>query len=194
MSKLEAEAGIERARSRGLKKTNPGGGGTRVNVSAPRSSASRYYRGGMGKRDCSHCCQSSQTSTRPRGESPAQRAGLVRLFTKDECACRVGKLLLPKVSTRIAASDREAIFADDFEEVIASHPALFGALGLPSERLDWLGEIAGIEIDLDDAKRQRSGVERMFAETAISKGGFEEFKCSGLLGLRAGDGGSSSLS
>jgi hypothetical protein len=112
----------------------------------------------------------------PAREEKAPLSGLVWCGCSQKMSAPAGSgnYCCPKCSTRIAASDLEAIFADDFEEVIASHPALFGALELPSERRDWLGKIAGLEIELDDMKRQRSGVERMFAETAISKGRFEE--------------------
>lgn len=112
----------------------------------------------------------------PAREDKAPLSGLVWCGCSQKMSAPAGSgnYCCPKCSTRIAASDLEAIFADDFEEVIANHPALFGALELPSERRDRLGEIAGLEIELDDVKRQRSGVERMFAETAISKGRFEE--------------------
>jgi site-specific DNA recombinase len=85
-----------------------------------------------------------------------------------------GKFACPRCSSQISAADLEAIFAEDFAEVVATHPALAGAMEGPSERRELMVEIAGHDGELEDAVRQRAGVERMFAERAISKTRFEE--------------------
>ena len=98
------------------------------------------------------------------------------------CACGQ-KMLVPtgsakfscvKCSTQISAADLEAIFAADFADVVATHPALAGAMEGPSERREWMAEIAGLDGELAGAIRQWAGVERMFTEAAISQTRFEE--------------------
>ena len=110
----------------------------------------------------------------PAREDKAPLSGLVWCGCGQKMRVTEGseKFICPKCSTVISATDLEAIFADDFAEVVGSHPALFGALERPSERRQRLVELAGLENEPDDAKRQRSGVERTFAEAAISKGRF----------------------
>ena len=85
-----------------------------------------------------------------------------------------GKFACPKCSSQIAAADLEAIFADDFAELIATHPVLAGAMEETPARRAWLSEIARLDGELEDAMRQRAAVERMFTEAAISKERFEE--------------------
>jgi len=84
------------------------------------------------------------------------------------------KFACRRCPTQISADDLEAIFAEDFADAVAAHPALAAALESSSARREWMREMAAGESELEATARQRAGVERMFAEKAISKARFEE--------------------
>jgi hypothetical protein len=111
-----------------------------------------------------------------RDDEKAPLSGLVwcRCGQRMRVPTGSGKFACSRCSSQISAADLEAIFAEDFAEVVATHPALAGAMEGPSERRELMVEIAGLDGELEEAVRQRAGVERMFAERAISKTRFEE--------------------
>jgi hypothetical protein len=103
------------------------------------------------------------TRAAERDDEKAPLTGLVwcRCGQRMRVPTGSGKFACPKCSSQISAADLEAIFAEDFAEVVATHPALAGAMEGPSERRELMVEIAGLDGELEDAVRQRAGVERI---------------------------------
>jgi hypothetical protein len=110
------------------------------------------------------------------GEDTIPLTGLVWCSCGEKMKLRDGdkKFACRKCPTQISAEDLEAIFAEDFADAVAAHPALAAALESSSAGREWKREMATWECELEATARQRSGVERMFAEKAISKARFEE--------------------
>jgi hypothetical protein len=120
--------------------------------------------------------QENRTKRRTSEEEKAPLTGLVWCT----CGQRMNK---PSDSPRykcgtcetlIAEADLEAIFAEDFAELLASHPILFGALETSPERRHTMAELLQLESELEEATARRAGVERMFTQSSISKDRFEE--------------------
>lgn len=84
------------------------------------------------------------------------------------------KFVCPKCALRIAGADLEAVFAEDFSDVVASHPSLMSALGESSVLREGKARLVALESEVSEATKQRAAVEQMFGEAAISKLRFEE--------------------
>jgi site-specific DNA recombinase len=120
--------------------------------------------------------QEKRAKRSPAEDEKAPLSGLVwcGCGQRMSMASKSSKFTCPKCSIQIAAADLEAVFGEDFGELVSSHPTLAGALETSSERRGWLAKVAEFEGELEGAARERAAAERMFAESAISKARFEE--------------------